>query len=487
MNTLRAILPVILFFSAVAAAEDDFDRSYDRLRDKTVEKRKSAFEDLKRKIASDARATDEKSDVRAAASTQGGPLRAPGIAEVNATNTLATAQAAIETSVEGTDVGFSVAPLLVAGISTNHQLRLSLGAMKDGRTQVGAAWSYQDTPSITYAELGVTACTLDESALKVEMNSLKAEVRNICEVGIAALGSNLNPLPEQDEQALAREKKVLDSAKETCQGPESAPAFDVAVHTLLKALENAELRSKQTGQDLQGFPDKVRAIRDRIDTLRAFKLPRPDECLTDEVISDAYVQYTWNHLRNKVGASLTAQAFPQLWGFNPDSSPSSSLPSGQISKVAGRFEYNLLYKGLELVAGVGVGAEREKHTDMLRPVVSPSFSVAYAATSLMPGSALHSGGKLTLVKGALPPRVIVGLDLALDYALAPPETQDTPVQGFAATGFLECRFTDDLAVRVGVPIKADIKVREADASQNITEKRALQWSVPVFVTTALKI
>jgi hypothetical protein len=40
---------------------------------------------------------------------------------------------------------------------------------------------------------------------------------------------------------------------------------------------------------------------------------------------------------------------------------------------------------------------------------------------------------------------------------------------------------------VGIPVKAEIKIREANADKGIEERRDLQWSLPVFVYSALKI
>lgn len=98
-------------------------------------------------------------------------------------------------------------------------------------------------------------------------------------------------------------------------------------------------------------------------------------------------------------------------------------------------------------------------------------------------------GQLMLIDGNLPPRLSAGVELAADFDLEQPETQVTALHAFRSTFFLDFRFNKDLAFRLGVPVTAKTLTRAADkdAEPPVEEKRDLQWTVPVALTTVLKL
>ncbi|HEX2869894.1 MAG TPA: hypothetical protein VHP33_01535, partial [Polyangiaceae bacterium] len=120
--------------------------------------------------------------------------------------------------------------------------------------------------------------------------------------------------------------------------------------------------------------------------------------------------------------------------------------------------------------------------------VAPSISVSFVLGSLS-ADALYKEGKLNVVDGKVPPRLVAGLNADLEYAFDPPASQATHVNKFGATAFVDFLFTKELAFRLGIPVKAQIVTREADdkAVPKVTEKKGLQWSVPVFLTSAIKM
>jgi hypothetical protein len=199
------------------------------------------------------------------------------------------------------------------------------------------------------------------------------------------------------------------------------------------------------------------------------------------------VAKAWNDGYRRFGISGRFDAHSHKFGINPK--PSEELPHGQIADGEVRVEVSYGAKRIELIAGAGYGKMRGTISEPLRSYISPSLSFALVVGSLTQDSLIDENGVIRLVDGKLPPRLVVGLDASLRCALEKPEIQDQRVQKVTMTAFVDFRFTENLAVRLGAPVSAVMVVRPADSTTTppVIEKRGLQWTVPVFFGTVAKL
>ena len=215
----------------------------------------------------------------------------------------------------------------------------------------------------------------------------------------------------------------------------------------------------------------------------SFKEPSYD-CYDDGTISSALADYAWNSAAYRFGASFTLETFANAFGFNP--TPDDPLTKGQPARVEGRLEGARVTGPFELHLGAGLGKSREALDDPYELYVAPSFSAALVVASLS-GEPLELDGKLNDVDGKAPPRLAIGLDAEVQYTFEPPASQSTHIDKVKLSLFFDFLFSEDLGFRVGVPLQGKIATREADAEPPVAEKKALQWSVPVFLTSVLKM
>lgn len=478
---MKRLLVLGVIATSAGAQTTQFDDGYTKVRDSTVAKREAVFADLAKTIKKERDSMPEVAPVVVD--------RSPGLSPVNATNAIAAAQAAIQGSVDGAEAGFSIAPLLLLGVQSNHQLTVGLGALKEGKTQLTLAYTYQDAPALRYGTLGISSCDFHPGALAHQIDALRSDVKAVCDGAIAKLTTKPSaPFTGQTQPEFDHELKRWQGAHEYCADPSKAPDVAVAILTIVDAVNDAKSRADALNQGPEGIVPAQASLRSNLEALSGFKFEKPADCITEKVIDGAYADYTWRQTRFKRGVSGVVEAFPRVWGFNP--TPDTKLSQGDVSKASLRVEGTLDSRGFEAVLGFGVGGSREASTDPMYLVISPSFSVAVTVAGLgapLTTKDLVTGEEhLNLVNGTdLPPRVLLGLDLSLDYACGKPAYQVTSIQAFNATAYAEFRFTEKLALRAGIPLQAQLQTENDDKKNPV--KRDLQWSLPVFVSTALKL
>lgn len=430
-------------------------------------------------------------------------VRSPALDQENALTSMDRASAAIKTSVEGAEAGISVAPLALLGYDEQpHQINLTLAALKDSKTRFGVAYGYEPlwTPLDT-VDLGLDPCDFKdvEPRFVETIDQRRTALARVCEQIVAPL---VEPMTESETDrdkacaALACGMPVPERARALCgKDPSATLTLKVAIGTIgsLVAEETKRLAANERDKKPQAaaarfaFEERLLGVRDSQKLLDDFKEPKPEECHGEEEIARAIKRVAFTRQKHRFGAGGTVDLFPILLGFQPD--PEEQLARGELQRWQARVEYASLSDSFGVTLGMGAGQVRDALADPMFAFLSPSFSLAAVVGSLTTEPLRSPQGQLRLTGGELPPRLSLGLDLSVDIALDRPESQVTALQRFNGTVFLDFLFTEKLAFRLGVPVAAEIQRRKADtaATPPVAEKRDLQWTFPVALTTILKM
>ena len=128
-------------------------------------------------------------------------------------------------------------------------------------------------------------------------------------------------------------------------------------------------------------------------------------------------------------------------------------------------------------------AGRNSGQESLHLLLSPKFGISWLACFLGRASA-SDAEKVIRETGELPPHLVLGFSASVDLAPDRPTTQPKLVEGAELTAYVDLRFSNDLAFRIGVPVKATLVKREA--TETVPERSDLQWSVPVSIVALIK-
>jgi hypothetical protein len=425
------------------------EAAFDTLARQALQQRAAAFEGVKPAFTQ----WPGRGRTTSQVGTQQQGLRVPSLGLPDAATVAQRAQAAIHTTGRGTQAGVTVALLGMAGVNIPGDVQLSLAALSSGATRFGAAAAYNLGPtvdgSIPLAELQVPACEFDE---QVEIRALAA-VRDAF-VGIC------NEVIQKAPTGVA-----ADEAKRLCgftAGSGASPGLQSTIATLQKAIAEGQ-RSLTTMQKA------------RLNALAAFREPRPDDCLTDDGLNLALVRYDWRHMTHELGVGGSTTVLPFHLGFQPD----TPLSQGEWLSVDTRASYTGHYQYFDVTVALGWSRARDDATAPLLSTFTWSLSPSLAVLPLS-SAPLMTGDLPTLVAGKLPPRLVVGLDFdgALVTAGAP---TDLGLSTIDVGVHVDFRFTDSLAVRLGVPFRGTRLVRDSDGASG------LSWTLPVSITTVLAL
>lgn len=460
------------------------DARFNALRDNTIRLREDVFKEVIKEVSS-------RDPFPSAA------LQAPALNRASSVTAIELATVALQTSVAGAEAGISVAPLALAGFDKLPvQVNLTFAALKDLKTEYGTAVAYQ-TPwnPLTPGEVGLAECPSDKGwkeKLTKAINDISTPLKEICQIV-----DTIDSLPRMTASESRAAALEICKTEVVCTEPKAGGPECEGVSVLITYFNKALTKDLTVDCDnVPGYPPGQTAQQPegticdaklRLDKLLTFRkdYPPPD-CYSGDDIGDALVKKNWTHPRYAFGVGATFDLFPKIFGFNPDEE--KALPGGELSKFLVRAEWARTTGRFELHLGFGVGRSRAELDKPLYNFISPSLSLTWAVASLSKED-LMKDDKLNVIKGAPPPRFALGLDAQLDYGLTRPDTQVTSVQAVAVTGYVDFRFTDKLGVRLGVPITGKLVTRSADTKKTpaVTEQTDLQWSLPVFATTVLKL
>ncbi|WP_143195800.1 hypothetical protein [Archangium sp. Cb G35] len=418
---------------------------------------------------------------------------------------LARAEVALQASVEGAKAGFTIAPLQFdKDYAGPVNVQLTVAAFEDGRTRLGAALNLAYTAADpSPQDLGLSFCGYDEAAYRASLDKLGSSMNQTCEL-IAALpdpAPTFAPGEEPRERQTWRTSRFLCGVAEAPQvEPPTAPGackvawtFEDAAARIVRALDNETERLNALGAPAQSertqYTEKLRAINIEQTALKDYKTPGFLSGIDDDALKVSIRRFAWKSTRWVVGVDGRIEAFPQTFGFNPDPDPEKNpLPQAQLSAWRIELAGSVGRERASLKLGLLFGQERTKHTDPLDLLsVGPSVKVSYVLGSLA-GELTDPTGNLLLRKGELPPLLLLGFDSSVAFATVRPKTHPRPVDKANAAVWLEFRFTEKLAVRTGLQLDVKTVTRAGDTTKTppITELRDLQYSIPVFVLTAMQ-
>lgn len=464
------VLATLAAAQAVVAAQpvpDAFDEFYDKLIDSTIETRTAQ----QKKIES----------ARKRARSYEIAVQEPTISTAGASTASELAQAAINTSVQGADAGITVSPLALFGRGADpFQISTTLATLKGGVTRVVLAASYQFPFE---QDLDIDACKpVDANAVRTEALKIHDGYRQTCEA-IVTLGQ-LPPVPEAANQA--RAQRMLEGAIAAC-GP--GPLQPRTVSTGQTALQYAvtqlvTLYSPVAAGANKALQPKLAALVSAVGLLMMTKASFV-ECHGADELADAAIRTAWEAHVVKVGFSFREDRAAKIFGLNPD--PKTPLADGRLNDGELRAELTYTHRRVQATLGGGIGEARISLTDPLIKYWSPSLSIAVALGGVT-GDPLIKNRHVNVVNGALPPRLVVGLDALVHYSFSPPATYSS-LEKVAVTAYFDFRFTDKLSFRVGAPLTADLVTRKADntATPPTPAQHDLQWTIPIFVATVIKL
>jgi hypothetical protein len=389
-------------------------------------------------------------------------------------NASSRTSAGIKTDLEGVEAGVSLNPGVLLSLNNNtlRELSISIASLDDSRSRFGLAWSREIAPTLlTPASVGLAPCKVDLPSFAEELDRLESSFETVCERVVQII-----PQP-------ANQPEVWFSAQIACgykpKQDGNDPGLTEAIDGIGKVVEGAR------DPRVRGAMLASKAF---YDDLMAFKPLDPTSCYGEKALQRGYAQTAWAAGRHRIGLSANIDLLPRVFGFNPD--PDMTLPDGDVQAWKARAEYAFARRGNELAISAGYGRSRATANDELSGTLSTSLSFTGLPRALT-GEPLETKGRLNIINGKLPAHFALGASVRADFAMSPPASQDTflHLSALEAALFVDFHVTDELSFRLGIPVKGEIVVRDADAmaSPPVEEKRALQWTLQPFVATVLKI
>jgi hypothetical protein len=418
--------------------------------------------------------------LRAQASARAQPLD-----DDNAAAVAQTASLAIKTEVDDTEAGIAFAPLVLFGMnrSAARAWNVTIAALDEDQFRIGTSYRLAlDEIGPGPDDIGIPACSIEIAKYTEKIAAVADHFAAVCSVVAGfAVGAAGAPWRGDWVRALA-----------VCGQPSPAglTAAESAAFTavrsgsnLLASLSTINLftssADKVAPPALAAQLDQIRSSLKRLDTIRT-SVPSRTSCLKQDDIDTAAIRAKWAVRDRAAGLSIHGDFFPIQGGFDADRSKTD--PSGELAEVEARAEFRYSWPRWSWTAGVGAKWSRDAPDDELALAVSPSAAVEFVVARLDGKEVLDEDRAVRLTKdGELPPFMVLGLDTGADILTSPPETQESALDKFNLTLFADFRIAEKLAFRVGVPLEGEATKREADG------KRGVVWTVPVFLTTVLKI
>jgi hypothetical protein len=424
--------------------------------------------------------------------------RIPSLLGANSVNAIDLASAAIDTNVDGADAGVTVAPLLLAGIATPSQLKVTLASLKDGKTRAGLGYSYASTPEFnTYESLKLGVCKEKTDDFSKILAARQCPFERSCAV-VAVLPA---PLKEEHDPRLfwlqSRAICGLAGEEELHELAATLPPFNESVDeagaTIKKAIslvgEAVAVRDPDGGAMIRGLRERASAD---LESVSAFVQDDIDSCNAKK-IGDAYIARTWEAEKLSIGTQYAADLFTAIFG---SSDPAAS--HGQPARHDARTEFDYSKGRYNLTLGLGYASERTSVGKPFQGLFKPSCELSVAVAAIGSESLLISEKdkdgvvveKVNVKDGAVVPHVTVGLSLAEEN-----KDKFSAITSVEITPYVAFTFTDKLLVRAGIPIQAkracttvalaaDSKCDPLTVSTTSTE---LQWTIPVSIVTVLRL
>lgn len=471
---LVVLWPAVSFGQSPNPPQATFNQFYDALEDSTIKTLTRNAETIE----------DAAEQARRGGRSARVSLQAPSLGTAGGSTAAEVAQAAISTAVAGADAGVSVSPLgLVGHADAAVQPTITVAALKDSitRFQLGASW--QSAPVALGSLPSCKPDTAQEKELRNQMEHVRAVYSRAC-----AAVSNIVLIAKpagRDEDV----NGYLETMQAACGGGPLEPPLTVGTgRTWLtysfSKLQTMYVQAAAAEASLVGPRDLLNGLEPVFadDVLNAYTPPAPDDCHDADALSEAVTRAVWNASRLRIGVSIRADLYPRLFGFKPE----EPIYDGRLKESEVRADVSFSRRGFEVTAGIGYGTSRMEFAEERIEYLSPALSIAGTVARLSGTRLYDSNNRLNLVDGAPPPRLVLGIDVQLQYALSQPAYQVAKIQKASITGYADVRFTDKVTVRLGLPVSAALATRKSKDAMPVILKRDRQWTIPVFVATVIK-
>lgn len=410
---------------------------------------------------------------------------------------------AIKANPEGTEAGLVIAPFALAGSETLAGLEVTFAALKNDFTRTGVSYTFDGSPTLAEVWANPKTCPLKPRIEKLE--EPKAFYLSACAGVVAELPDTIPSLSADDRaeyQLRLRRSRIACGLVTPNAGETRAERLADAITQVRHAVEVTNELALRVSE---GFPAPVVAralgLAAKTRELTDWGPALWTACYSDEDVRGHLARLYWNHRTWKFAVGASFDLFPRKYGFSPDDSP---LPKGDAKSGEARLDFSTAKAGTELSIGAGFGRSRDKLTDGLRGYVPVSFSMARAFSLLKKRPLLATredasvtDRELNVVDGELSPRLVLGLSAAIQIAVNKRDSQETSFNSVKIQPHVDFLINDTLSFRLGVPFTGEIVVREkkdavaetptSPAKPAVTEKRALQWTVPVTIVAVLKL
>lgn len=400
--------------------------------------------------------------------------------------------AGIKTDLDDVEGGATIAPGLL--LSASHWFwrgwTVSMASLEDSKSRVGAGWSYEFSRKLLTPEsVGVKPCKNDLEAFGRQLDSLAGDFETVCERLVKVVPDpSLAPLQGEKPEVVAKQAGYWHAAQIACGYERPTPASDPGLSEAIAEIKTVVDYATAKVRDRKVI-EAQRTVKYEYDTLVAFRGLDPTACYESKELGTAYTRTAWSTTRKRLGASANADFFQRVYGFKPD--PEAALPRGEAQEWKVRAGVARSVDGSQQGVTLGYGQARVEPRDELRGIVTVGASLSGFAHGIA-ADLYDEDGKLNVNDdGELPAYLTVGVEVTVDFATNPPDTQSTRanIQKFEGTAFIDFHVRKDLGFRLGLPLKAEIAKRDADdmAMPPLVEKRDLQWTLYPFVSTVLKL
>lgn len=400
------------------------------------------------------------------------PELAPLQAE-NATTAAHKLTAAISTDVEDVEAGVTLSPAKLAGyeFSAWAGATVTVASLEGGGARAGLGYAHAWAPSLRTDELGLPHC--DASTLIAEAEKLHDAYVELCH------GITLGDYPTSDAKIMRRAQNLWIGVALACGQKERIPADASDRIEELSTGDPLYVRSRDLVEFSAGNP----LLQEPRAELAAWLEKRGSRtsCFSDDEVTNAVANALWSKPRIKVGIAAHGDFFARVYGFKPD--PDEELSRGELGALKGNLEMETSWRRYTFTFGLGAGYAREKPADELGRTIAANFGLRVLIARL------DKKPLRTAILDDDSPVFALGLTARGEKTLDKPESQETSWNEIEIRAFADFKVSKELAFRLGVPLKAAIATREAndDVMPPIAEKRGLQWTLPVFVATVLKL
>lgn len=408
--------------------------------------------------------------------------------------------AAVDTGLDGVEAGVAISFLAFVpsfAPKVPHGPVVSLAALKDGKTRVGAGYGVTVKQPIDPADaLRRTACgdptkRSDTIAEAVE-ETLDVAVENayveICEAVVPELAAY---------EAAACPGSTCTVAAGRAARMRAACSSDIDVQRLSG-------NASQLADD-ESAPPRLRAALRSVDEQRttvedgANALVSTSNGANPKAFLQTYRARQWKAVSVRLGVDGSADFERREFGTRRLEAGAAGAPGepeeldrGQL--LGWRVGPAVLLKagrtqlGLAVTAGQAIPVGSEALFTALGPSASASWLVGFLDDAKVDRSVRYRDRIPKFDDdGSLPPHVVLGLRASSSVAITAPEFQADPLNTASVLLHADFVVSKTLKFRLGVPTNAALVEQDAntDAEPNIPQRTVLRWTVPVVGTTVI--